>query len=135
MSRPIVYRRPQEDDLPALLAFLHAAGRARRVPDLDTLGRLIDGADRAILALDGDRVVGFGRALCDGVSNGYLSLVLVAADCRRQGIGRALVEHLTGADPGLTWVLRASSASRPFWQAMGFVPSSQAMERVRTRQP
>ena len=87
------------------------------------------------MALEGGRIVGFARALCDGVSNGYISMVGVAADRRRQGIGRALVEKLCADDPDgrITWVLRAGRGSRGFWKRLGFKVSSLAMERVRTR--
>jgi ribosomal protein S18 acetylase RimI-like enzyme len=94
---------------------------------------MLDGADRTVVALEGLRVVGFGRALCDGVSNGYISMIAVDENLRRQGIGRRLVEHLTQEDVGgdITWVLRAGRDSRGFWQRLGFTTSDIAMERVR----
>jgi ribosomal protein S18 acetylase RimI-like enzyme len=93
---------------------------------------MLDGADRAVVALDGERVVGFARALCDGASNGYISMVAVREDVRRQGIGRRLIEHLMEGDDGhVTWVLRAGRKSRGFWERLGFVVSDSAMERVR----
>jgi ribosomal protein S18 acetylase RimI-like enzyme len=76
-------------------------------------------------------VVGFARALCDGVSNGYISMVAVAPERRGQGIGRELVRRLMGDDPAITWVLRAGRGSTGFWQKMGFSASEIAMERNR----
>jgi len=78
-------------------------------------------------------VIGFARALCDGVSSGYLSMVAVAEDRRGQGIGRELIGRLMGDDPLITWVLRAGRGSEAFWRKMGFAASETAMER--TRQP
>ena len=77
-------------------------------------------------------MVGFARALCDGVSNGYLSMVAVAEDRRGQGLGRELVRRLIGDDPDMTWVLRAGRGSEGFWEKMGFAASEIAMERTRT---
>ena len=76
-------------------------------------------------------MVGFARALCDGVSNGYLSMVAVAEDRRGQGIGRELVRQLMGDDPDITWTLRAGRGSEGFWRKMGFAASEIAMERPR----
>ncbi len=84
----------------------------------------------AAFAEDGG-VVGFARSISDGVSNGYISLVSVRADFRRQGIATAMINRLMGDDPRLTWVLRASPDSRDFWGTLGFVPSTWAMERLR----
>jgi ribosomal protein S18 acetylase RimI-like enzyme len=129
----VVYRPVQTNDYEAVQTFLADNGWAARVSNVERFRAMLDGADRTVVALDGERVVGFARALCDGVSNGYISMVAVAEDLRRQGIGRRLVEHLMQGDIGgeITWVLRAGRDSRGFWERLGFVHSNIAMERVR----
>ena len=88
-------------------------------------------ASRAIAAFEGERIVGFARALCDDVSNGYIGTVAVAEDYRRRGVGREMVERLMGEDPGITWVLRAGRGSGELWKKMGFRVSEVAMEKTR----
>lgn len=92
---------------------------------------MIAGSSCALVAIESDRVVGFARAIGDGVSNGYISTVVVDKEFRRRGIGRRMVQHLIGADPAITWVLRAGRDSTRFWQSLGFTHSTIAMERVR----
>ena len=71
--------------------------------------------------------------MTDDTSNGYLSMIVVAAHQRRRGIGRSIVEALTGDDPRITWVLRAGHpGSGGFWEALGFLRSEIAYERVRS---
>jgi predicted N-acetyltransferase YhbS len=48
----------------------------------------------ALVAEDGDRVVGAAQLLTDGAVMAYLGVLVVAADRRNAGIGRALVEEL-----------------------------------------
>ena len=93
---------------------------------------MLENTNRTVVAVDGFRIVGFARALCDEVSNGYISMVAVAVDKRGQGIGRELVRQLTKDDAGITWVLRAGRGSSGFWERVGFQSSEIAMERVRT---
>jgi GNAT superfamily N-acetyltransferase len=111
--------------------FLAEVGWEHRVTDPEQFRRMMEKTDRTVVAWDDSRVVGFARALCDGVSNGYISMVAVALDRRSEGIGRALVECLIEDDPDITWVLRAGRASGEFWKKMGFKGSKLAMERVR----
>lgn len=111
--------------------FLVTVGWQHRVGDSETFRRMIEETDRTVVAWDGSQVVGFARALCDGVSNGYISMVAVAAERRGEGIGRKLVESLMGDDLNITWVLRAGRGSKEFWSKMGFSGSEVAMERVR----
>ena len=111
--------------------FLSKNGWAKRVEDADRFAKTMQESDRTVVVWDNDRVVGFGRALCDEVSNGYLSMIVVAEDKRRQGIGREIVVRLTGDDPEITWVLRAGRGSEDFWRKMGFTVSEIAMERTR----
>lgn len=121
------------DDIPLLQPFLSALGWKQRVQDRERLSKMLLEADRTVVAWDGGRIVGFARALCDGVSNGYISMVAVAEDRRREGIGRQMIERLMGGDPErkITWILRAGPGSREFWERLGFKPSAIAMERTR----
>jgi GNAT superfamily N-acetyltransferase len=112
--------------------FLSEMGWAHRVGDAERFKAMLEKTDRTVVAFAGGRVVGFARALCDGVSNGYISMVAVATDKRGQGVGRELVKRLIGDDEGLTWVLRAGHDSDGFWEKMGFKVSEVAMEKVRT---
>ncbi len=126
------YRAITPEDYEAVRRFLSDAGWRERVADPDRFARMLRHTGRTVAAFDGARVVGFARALCDEVSNGYISMVAVAPDKRRQGIGRELVRRLMGDDAGITWLLRAGRGSEAFWKSVGFKPSEVAMERVRS---
>ncbi len=129
----IELREITSDDYANLRELLARMGWADRVRDEVRFQAMIDGADRAVVAIDRGVIVGFSRALCDGVSNGYISMVAVAPERRQQGIGRLLVEQLMSGDPDerITWVLRAGRNSTGFWERLGFSKSAIAMERVR----
>jgi ribosomal protein S18 acetylase RimI-like enzyme len=125
------YRSIVADDYETLRLFLSEAGWRHRVAEPDRFRKMLENTDRAIVAVEDSRIVGFARALCDEVSNGYISMVAVAADRRGQGIGRELVRQIIKEDVGITWILRAGRGSEKFWEKMGFKLSEVAMERVR----
>ena len=132
MIKQIRFRSITPEDYEAVRLFLSEVGWRDRVANPDTFKRMLEHTKRTVVALDGPRVVGFARALCDEVSNGYISMVAVAADKRGAGIGRELVRHLIKADSGITWILRAGHGSEVFWERVGFQTSAVAMEKVRT---
>lgn len=131
----IKFREVEPGDYDGLQQFLSEQGWADRVGDVDRFRAMLDGTALTVLALDGDTIVGFARALCDDACNAYISMVAVAQEYRRQGIGRELVTRLMSGDTEgrITWVLRARPDSVGFWTRLGFSPSSIAMERVRTQ--
>jgi GNAT superfamily N-acetyltransferase len=55
---------------------------------------LLKRAHHAVLAFDGDKVVGFVTALSDGVFSAYLPLLEVLPTYQWQGIGAALVRRV-----------------------------------------
>ncbi|MBT2332488.1 GNAT family N-acetyltransferase [Variovorax paradoxus] len=121
-------------DLDAVHRLLSTNGWAHRIGDAEHLGRLVSASQRAVVAVADDEIVGFARAITDGMSNGYLSMVVVAQPFRRRGIGQALVQHIVGPETSITWVLRAGRAgAAEFFARMGFSASSVAMERPRGR--
>jgi hypothetical protein len=77
-----------------------ANGRAERVADAKRFQQLVANSQRALVAVDDGKVVGFARA---------------------------------GEDDRITWVLRAGRAGvPPFYEKLGFVRSTAAMERRRS---
>jgi len=119
-------------DFQAVHHLLVTSGWAHRVGDLNNLSQLISASQRAVVAEADDEIVGFARAITDGISNGYVSMVVVAEQHRRRGIGKALVEGLIESEPDITWVLRAGrTGAAEFFAKLGFNASSTAMERSR----
>jgi len=119
-------------DIEDVYQVLSTNGWAHRVPDVEYLRRIVEASQRSCVAIEGGKVVGFARAITDGLSNGYLSMVVVAEPHRRQGVGKALVKRIVDSDPQITWVLRAGwDGAREFFTALGFSASSDTMERLR----
>lgn len=121
-------------DLEGVFQLLTNSGWSHRISDHEFLERLVSASQRVIVAMAQDKVIGFGRAITDGISNGYLSMVVVAPEWRGREIGRSLVEKIVANDEEVTWILRASRSQAPeFFSKLGFTPSLDAMERTRKR--
>jgi GNAT superfamily N-acetyltransferase len=104
-----------------------ARWRSRADVDQQLLGswRVVGCYDR-----DG-HMVGFARAVSDGVDLAYLTDVYVLADHRGRGLGRAIVQEMIDDGPGrdFRWMLHTSDA-HDLYRKFGFSePDRRYMER------
>ena len=114
---------------------LLAALRARcafRALGADELRQQLRGARWVVSAWAGAELVGLARAISDGITNAYVSSVMVDASWRRRGVGHELMRRLMDGRPaGMRWVLHAREDALEFYGAIGFTPATHMLWRGR----
>jgi len=105
-------------------------GRSRTRADFEAQ---LATAWRVVGAYEADtgRLVGFARAISDGVAYGYLSDVFVTTDARGNGLGKELVATMVDRGPGarFRWGLHTSDA-HGLYRQYGFAePDDRYLER------
>ncbi len=82
-------------------------------------------------------MVGFARAVSDGLQLAYLADVFVLAGHRGRGLGRRLVEEMIEAGPGagFRWLLHTADA-HGLYERLGFTSAPETlMERPGAQRP
>ncbi|WP_064120516.1 GNAT family N-acetyltransferase [Pseudomonas fluorescens] len=134
MNNTLTVRDLRPDEVESVRLFLGQHGWGHRTGSSEYFAQLIAHSQHTAVALLGAHIVGFARGISDGLSNGYLSMVVVDGQHRRAGIGRKLVERVMGDNPDITWVLRAGrEGAEAFFASLGFEMSVIAMERPRLK--
>jgi ribosomal protein S18 acetylase RimI-like enzyme len=129
----IEYSDSHDIDLDQLTMLFNAVGWERRTIDRDRLAQLVRGSLYIVSAWDGDRLVGFARAISDGAFNAYISTVAVLPAYQKRGIGRELIQHLLASRDHLQFVLHANENAYPFYLHLdlGFEPFERVVARRR----
>ncbi len=116
---------PGRVDLDVVWAFLSREAYWARWRTRDDVERQVRGAWRVVGAYDAGSgaMVGFARAISDGVSLAYLADVFVLREHRGAGLGRRLVAQMVEHGPGAAfrWLLHTDDAHGLYAQ-FGFGP-------------
>ena len=128
---------PDRVDRDAVWAFLSTEAYWGRWRDRAAVEAQLDSAWRVVGAYDcsDGRLVGFARAVSDGVSFGYLADVFVDVAHRGHRLGHGLVAAMVDDGPGAAfrWVLHTNDA-HDLYRAHGFAePDGTLLERPARR--
>lgn len=121
----ITYKIDTTPPIDALHALYCEAGWIDANFPVQKLALMLSRSWRSCSAWDGERLVGFMRALSDGISDAYLLDLIVTADYRHQGIGRNIVRKLAGSlrADGVDWtVLIAAPNTAQFYSRLDAKP-------------
>ena len=89
-------------------------------PSVETHLKLMRKSYRAVLAMDGEKVVGFITAISDGVLSAYFPLLEVLPEYKGRGIGKELTTRMLEELQGLYMVdLLCDAGVQPFYQKQG----------------
>jgi GNAT superfamily N-acetyltransferase len=78
---------------------------------------------------DGDRLIGCGRALSDGIYQAALYDIAVLPEYQGQGIGRSIMETLLARVGHCNVILYAAPGKEAFYQKLGFRAMKTGMVR------
>jgi ribosomal protein S18 acetylase RimI-like enzyme len=99
-------------------------------PSEETLMRILKGSYRFILAMEGDKVVGFINAISDGVLSAYIPLLEVLPEYQSRGIGKELVTKMREELKHLYMVdLLCDEELIPYYEKQGMSKATGALIR------
>ncbi len=127
----IEYRETHDVDIFQLARLLGSVGMHRELTDLGKLAELVRNTMYVVSAWHGERLVGFARAVSDGVRNAYISTVAVLPPYQRRGIGREMIGRLLAGRDHLTFVLHARHEVHSFYAHHGFTACTEMLRRER----
>ncbi len=91
-----------------------------RAGDLPRIKAAFLNSYRVVTAWDGDRIVGAGRMISDGLCYGWIHDMAVLPDLQKQGIGRGIMDALLGATESMLIGLTSSFDAVEFYRKQGF---------------
>ena len=122
---------PTRVDLDVIWGYLSTEAYWARWRTRSDVAAQVTGAWRVVAAYDGTAMVGFSRAVSDGIALAYLADVFVLPEHRGHGLGRDLVRTMVDEGPGrdFRWMLHTADA-HDLYRDFGFTePDATYLER------
>ena len=124
---------PNRIDIDALIAFLTTSAYWGRWRGRAEIEAQLASAWRVVGLYAGEEMVGFARAVSDGVAYAYLADVFILPDARGAGLGKELVATMIDHGPGASfrWTLHTADAHGLYRQYGFAAPDETYLERPR----
>lgn len=126
---------PARVDLDVVWSFLSCEAYWGRWRTREDVVRQVRSAWRVVGVYQGQEMVGFARAVSDGLALAYLADVFVLRPHRARGLGRRLISTMIedGPGAGFRWLLHTSDARRLYGEFGFAAPDSALLERPAAR--
>jgi len=119
---------PDQIDWSAAAEVFRLAPLGTRQPE--KLRRTFLNSYACTFAFEGSRLVGLGRALCDGECQAAIYDIVVIVECQGRGIGRAIMRNLMSRLPVDNVILYAVPGKEAFYGKLGFRKMRTALARL-----
>ena len=107
-------------------------------PELKTRGfyassykKCFENSHTVIFVFDNEKLIGFGRAISDGVYQAAIYDVAVLPEYQGKKIGRLIVEHILNSIPQCNFILYASPGKESFYEKLNFKKMKTGMASFR----
>ena len=110
---------------------LKSVGMAHHQPERHQ--RAFEASHTTVFIYHADQLIGFGRAISDGVYQAAVYDCAVLPEFQGRGIGAMIMREILNALPGCNIILYASPGKEGFYQKLGFRRMKTGMARFRKR--
>jgi ribosomal protein S18 acetylase RimI-like enzyme len=108
---------------------LKSVGMAHHEPERHQ--KAFDASHTTVFIYQADRLIGFGRAISDGIYQAAVYDCAVRPEFQGQGIGTMIMREILEALPDCNVILYASPGKEGFYQKLGFRRMKTGMARFR----
>lgn len=122
----IAYHEDKKVDFKKLIELFNGVGWTDKTQDIQRLKQMVENSQIVVTAWDKGEMVGFARCTTDYVFNGQINNVVVDAQYRNRGVGRALISRILASSSGVTYILRGDPENEDFYKALGFEETERA---------
>lgn len=112
-------------DFKEVVAIIKTVGMKYHDPAIQE--RAFRNSASTIFIFDKDTLVGFGRAISDGVSQAAIYDVAIQPSYQGKGLGKVVIQKIREELPGYNLILYASPGKEDFYRKNGFFKMRTAM--------
>jgi ribosomal protein S18 acetylase RimI-like enzyme len=116
-------------DWNAIANTLKSAGMAHHEPERHQ--KAFEASHTTVFIYQADQLIGFGRAISDGIYQAAVYDCAVGPEFQGQGIGTMIMREILDALPDCNVILYASPGKEGFYQQLGFRRMKTGMARFR----